>query len=141
MAFNQFKTKYLLAPVALTFLGFVLSVAAEPVINVEPENNSLTTVVLASNQSLLISLLANPSTGFRWGIKNRSELSRCLVIDEQTFQPSNSGKVGTAGKQVWLLQQKCHELKVQVLKFEYRRPWEAQQDAATWVDLNVKFKP
>jgi len=78
-----------------------------------------------SGDLFLIEAESNPSTGYRWVIVNRKQLSKCMqIVKEQIFPTQiENGRVGTPGKQQWQIKTSCPV--VQEVQFEYRRSWEA----------------
>ena len=78
-----------------------------------------------SGDLFLIEVESNPSTGYRWIVVNRKQLSKCIqIVKEQVFPTQmENGRVGAPGKQQWQVKTSCPV--VQELQFEYRRSWEA----------------
>jgi inhibitor of cysteine peptidase len=79
-------------------------------------------VALNANQTLVVHLPRNPSTGFRWALV---EATNPLLKAEglPAYEaPADLKKVGATGTEVWRLRpQRSGQ---QDLRFEYRRPWE-----------------
>ncbi len=82
------------------------------------------TVELATGQTLVVSLVSNPTTGYSWGIM---EVDDAILAQQGEVEyqqdPSSEGLVGAGGTEFFRFSaQKAGET---TLSLGYRRPWEA----------------
>jgi inhibitor of cysteine peptidase len=93
------------------------------------------TIQLRSSQELFVRLPSNPSTGYRWTF---------VVAPGDVLKPAGSpalergNLVGAPGIEVWRF--RPIGTGQQTLRFEYRRPWEAEGVAAQqlWYTVTVR---
>jgi inhibitor of cysteine peptidase len=89
--------------------------------------------------SLIVSLGANPSTGFEW---SDAEISDPTVVTEQSFlyiPPQTDGPtVGAPGKNVWVFD--SQQPRTSIIKMSYSRPWEGGEKDAWTLTINVSVK-
>lgn len=83
-----------------------------------------------------IELASNPSTGHSWKWSNQNEVSIVEKVDFE-FVAENPGLVGGGGKEIWKF--KGARSGSDMLKFEYKRPWE-QNPASESKAIKVKVK-
>jgi inhibitor of cysteine peptidase len=89
-------------------------------------DQSGTSVALASGQDLVVRLPSNPTTGYRWIYVEPKDA--VLRVDGPSSYEAQSagGAAGAGGTEIWKLAP--FKPGQQLLRFEYRRPWE--QDVA-----------
>jgi len=75
---------------------------------------------VASGQALVIRLIANHTTGYRWILA--SDPKGVLTQDGEPSYTPSSGAPGGGGVEAWSFSAKGSGQ--QELRFEYRRPWE-----------------
>lgn len=88
--------------------------------------------------SLVVSLCANPSTGYQWGdvkIGNDSVISQ---TEHNYVSPEAAGVVGASGKDVWSFNSISRG--AATLTFEYSRPWEGGEQNEWTFELSVIVK-
>lgn len=61
------------------------------------EKDSGSTVKVNPGDTIILTLVENPSTGFRWFM----DASRGLILKSDEYEPSGSGLIGAAGKRTW----------------------------------------
>ncbi|RJQ38581.1 MAG: hypothetical protein C4555_04860 [Dehalococcoidia bacterium] len=88
--------------------------------------------------SLIVSLYANPSTGFSWA--ESANITPAGVIEQVSHEYVTPGTdaVGAGGKDVWVFDSK--ETGSAAIGFSYSRPWEGGEKDVWTVTLNVTVK-
>lgn len=61
------------------------------------EKDSGTMAQVNPGDTIVLSLVENPSTGFRWFM----DASRGLILKSDEYEPSGSGLIGAAGTRTW----------------------------------------
>jgi inhibitor of cysteine peptidase len=80
------------------------------------------TVELARGDELVVSLEANPTTGFRWEMADAAS-SVLVAAGEPSFEPRGATSVvGAGGVETWRF--RAERAGQGVLRFVYRRPFE-----------------
>ncbi len=77
---------------------------------------------LRGGQQLLLVLPSNPSTGFRWTIRDAAPEVLSRQGPEVYSNPEEAGLVGSAGQSTWLFQ--ARQKGEGRLQLTYERPWE-----------------
>ena len=89
---------------------------------------------IAVNDSFLVELDSNPTTGFAWKWTNKESVS---IVDSTgtEYIPNAPALIGSGGKEIW----KFIGLKsgTDTIKMEYCRPWD---QASTSVSKNIVVK-
>lgn len=88
--------------------------------------------------SLVVSLCANPSTGYQWGDVKISDDSIISQTEHNYVSPESAGVVGASGKDVWSFNSKSRG--ASTLIFEYSRPWEGGEQNEWTFELSVIVK-
>ena len=84
-------------------------------------------VALASGQDLVVRLPSNPTTGYRWiYVEPKDAVLESRPARRAMRAQSAGGAAGARGTEIWKLAP--FKPGQQLLRFEYRRPWE--QDVA-----------
>ena len=100
-------------------------------------NHIVKNIDLIQPGSLIVSLGANPTTGFEW---------QDVVIDDNTviieqshnYVPPQTDVVGAPGKDVWVFDsQKAGET---IIKMSYSRPWEGGEKDEWTLTISVSVK-
>ena len=102
--------------------------------------NHITKVIeLIRPGSLIVSLGANPTTGFEW---SDAEISDPAVVAEQSFvyvpPQTESTAVGAPGKSVWVFD--SQQPGATTIKMSYSRPWEGGEKDVYTLTINVEVK-
>ena len=103
------------------------------------QNHITKDIELIRPGSLIVSLGANPSTGFEWG---EAEVSNPSVVSEQSHNfvpPQTVGStVGAPGKDVWVFDSIAPG--GATIKMSYSRPWEGGEKDEWTITINVTVK-
>jgi inhibitor of cysteine peptidase len=86
-------------------------------------------------QELLLSLRSNPSTGFRWEVKDAASGVLKSLGPEVYSHPEDAGLVGSAGQSTWRF--KAHTAGRGQLLLVYRQPWEPNVAPAQRFDCPI----
>lgn len=95
-------------------------------------------LALHIGQEVLISLRSNPSTGFRWEVKQAASGVLKSLGPELYSNPEEVGLVGSAGQSSW--RYKAEKAGSGQLLMVYRRPWEADVAPASTFDCQVEVQ-
>jgi predicted secreted protein len=123
----------------IAFLGATSSCwALTPVATQLPETTTKPLIIADNQKKLVVRLTANPTTGFKWFLKNYD--ARYLTpIAHQYLPPQNIKLIGAPGIETFtfLIHQKTMNVpQTGTLDFIYARPWEAlpkQDTILTWI--------
>ena len=88
--------------------------------------------------SLVVSLCANPTTGFEWEEVKIENESIIYQTERNYVSPEDAGVVGASGKEVWSFNSGSSG--TTTLIFEYSRPWEGGEKDEWSVGLTVVVK-
>ena len=88
--------------------------------------------------SLVVSLCANPTTGFEWEEVKIENESSIYQTERNYVSPEDAGVVGASGKEVWSFNSGSSG--TTTLIFEYSRPWEGGEKDEWTVGLTVVVK-
>ena len=93
------------------------------------------TIELRSDQELLVCLPSNPATGYRWSLA--AAPADVLQLEALPAFERSAGTVG-AGIEIWrfTLARKGQ----QILRFDYRLPWEADAPPARQLSFIVTVR-
>ncbi|MEX6504167.1 protease inhibitor I42 family protein [Pseudomonas zhanjiangensis] len=75
-----------------------------------------------SGQQLILTLPSNPTTGFRWLIRDDAAQVLASLGPEVYSNPEDAGLVGSAGQSTWRFQ--ARQAGEGHLRLTYQRPWE-----------------
>ncbi len=90
-----------------------------------------------TKKQFVITLPANPTTGYQWSLVNYDH--SLLTLKESRFLPSKSQLIGAGGKMKFkftIINSKNFPSKTSLL-FKYQRPWE--EKSATFKTVNINF--
>lgn len=93
---------------------------------------------LSSGQQLLLTLPSNPTTGFRWVLRDGAETVLASLGPEVYSNPEDAGLVGSAGLSTWRFTVK--QPGEGRLLLTYQRPWETDVAPAKTFDCAIKAK-
>jgi len=88
--------------------------------------------------SLVVSLCANPTTGFEWEEVKIENESVIYQTERNYVSPDAAGVVGASGKDIWSFNSGSSG--TTTLIFEYSRPWEGGEKDEWTVGLTVVVK-
>lgn len=90
--------------------------------------------ILQQGQVLELQLRSNPTTGYSWQLQPGGEVLQRVAM---TFlpDPHEATVVGSGGTEIW----RFNAVKTgrQILRFEYRRPWEKDTPAAETLSYDI----
>jgi len=91
-------------------------------------DNMKTDYEIAVNESILIALDSNPTTGFAWKWANKESVS-IVDLTGTEYIPDAPALTGSGGKEIW----KFTGLKsgTDTIKLEYCRPWDSTSTVNT----------
>lgn len=93
---------------------------------------------LSSQQTLILTLPSNPTTGFRWQLKETAAPALRSLGPEVYSNPEEVGLVGSAGQSTWRFQAaQPGEGRLLLL---YQRPWETEVAPADTFDCLITVK-
>lgn len=105
-------------------------------------------VTISIDQPLIVHILANPSTGYRWMLSKSQRIKDCLEMindgefinesNSQSILPINSLAVGQPKMQEWILRSHCDE--TFDLQWNNLRPWEKEVLPVQTRQLKVTFQ-
>ena len=85
-------------------------------------------IMLSAKQDhFYIALPTNPTTGYNWFVKSYTD--NVLTIEKQSYQASNTDRVGAGGFTVWSIKLKPEAHKAAYManiQLVYMRPWETK---------------
>jgi inhibitor of cysteine peptidase len=101
------------------------------------QNDITRDIELIRPGSLIVTLGANPTTGFQWG---EAEISDTSVIAQDThnYVEPQSSAVGAPGKDVWVFDSKAPG--TAIITMSYDRPWEGGEKGQWTLTINVTVK-
>jgi inhibitor of cysteine peptidase len=108
------------------------------------QKNIVRDIELVRPGSLIVSLGANPTTGFQWGENATLTTTTGKQIVEQVShsyvepQAGEEPLVGAPGKDVWVFDSKNPG--TTTIKFSYSRPWEGGEKDEWTLTVNVTVK-
>ncbi|WP_339487613.1 protease inhibitor I42 family protein [Pseudomonas sp. EL_65y_Pfl2_R95] len=95
-------------------------------------------LALTPGQQLIISLPSNPTTGFRWVVRDAAPAVLTSLGPEVYSNPEDAGLVGSAGKSTWRYTVK--QPGEGQLLMTYQRPWETEVEPAERFECVIKVK-
>jgi inhibitor of cysteine peptidase len=95
------------------------------------EEQNKATITMGLNNTFILKLDENPTTGFQWNLTT----SPGLVVTADTYQPSSPQLMGSGGVRSWDL--KAVQAGNQEIKAVYKRSWEPVTGNETTFILTV----
>ena len=111
----------LLLPLSLLLLAGCAG--QKPVVSLESEHDCKP-LKLQQGQELVLMLPSNPTTGFRWEIRNPAASVLRSLGPEVYNNPEDAGVVGSAGESTWRF--RVAGSGEDHLQLIYHRPWEPE---------------
>ena len=106
-----------------------------PVVTLEDERECAP-LDLVQGQELVLSLPSNPTTGFRWEMRNPGSPVLRSLGPEVYSNPQDSDLVGSAGVSTWRF--RVVQSGEEHLQLAYRRPWETDVAPEKNFDCPIK---
>lgn len=95
-------------------------------------------LTLDTQQNLILSLPSNPTTGFRWEVRDAAANVLQSLGPEVYSTPESSGLVGAAGISTWRFV--AHAPGEGRLLLTYQQPWEPNVAPAETFDCEIRVK-
>jgi len=121
--FNKALTGFFIFAVTFIFLSAGCKVSSGQ----ESQNPVSTKIEAMVGENAVITLDANHTTGYSWQLAKPVDKDM-LEFVESKYEPSETGLIGSGGKEVWTFKAlQSGETKV---SFKYTRPWETEATPA-----------
>jgi len=101
------------------------------------QNDITRDIELVVPGSLIVTLGANPTTGFSWGEAEISDAS-AVIQDSHNYVEPQSAALGAPGKDVLVFDSKAPG--TATIKMSYNRPWEGGEQDEWTLTINVTVK-
>ena len=126
----------LLLPLGLALLT---ACAQKPTsVTLQQSQQSRCPMTLHGGQQLILTLPSNPTTGFRWVVRDAAPGVLQSLGPEVYSNPEDAGLVGSAGQSTWRFQ--ARQAGEGRLLLTYQRPWETGVAPAKTFDCAVRVK-
>jgi inhibitor of cysteine peptidase len=125
-----------LLPAALTLLSACSQTPST--INLDQEAKNHCPLSMQRGQELTLSLRSNPSTGFRWEVKEAASGVLKSLGKEVYSHPEDAGLVGSAGQSTW--RYKAQNPGNGRLLMIYHQPWEPNVAPASTFDCAISVE-
>jgi inhibitor of cysteine peptidase len=93
---------------------------------------------LRSGQHLILTLPSNPTTGFRWVLRDGASSLLDSLGPEVYSNPEDAGLIGSAGQSTWRFQ--ARQAGAGHLLLTYQRPWETEVAPAKTFDCPIRVQ-
>ncbi|MBS7661518.1 protease inhibitor I42 family protein [Pseudomonas lalucatii] len=130
----MFNAHRLLLPLGLA----LLSACAYQPGSLTVQKQSQCPLRLHSGQQLVLILPSNPTTGFRWVVRDSAAAVLASQGPEVYSNPEDAGLVGSAGQSTWLFN--ARQAGEGRLLLTYQRPWEVEVAPAKSFDCAISVK-
>lgn len=124
----------LLLPLGLALLSACASQPSSQTV----QQQSQCPLRLHSGQYVILTLPSNPTTGFRWVLRDAASNQLDSLGPEVYSNPEDAGLVGSAGQSTWRFQAK--QAGEGHLLLTYQRPWESEVAPAKTFDCSIRVK-
>lgn len=126
----------LLLPLGLALLA---ACAQQPTsLTLHQAQQSNCPLTLRLGQQLILTLPSNPTTGFRWVLRDAAPGVLQSLGPEVYSNPEDAGLVGSAGQSTWRFQ--ARQTGAGHLLLTYQRPWETGVAPAKTFDCSLRVK-
>ncbi len=126
----------LLLPLGLALLAACAQQQTGPVVVQDQQDDC--PLSLEQGQPLVLTLPSNPTTGFRWVVRDAAANVLQSLGPEVYSTPEDAGLVGSAGQSTWRF--KASQSGEGRLHLDYQRPWEADVAPAESFDCQVSVR-
>ncbi len=92
-------------------------------------------ITIVKPGSLIVTLEANPTTGYTWEENADATGNAMTQVSHQFVEPADESVVGAPGKDVWVFD--SVEPGPTTLTFDYSRPWEGGEKGEYTLTINV----
>lgn len=124
----------LLLPFGLALLGACANQPSSQTV----QQQSQCPLRLHSGQYVILTLPSNPTTGFRWVLRDGASNLLDSLGPEVYSNPEDAGLVGSAGQSTWRFQ--ARQAGDGHLLLTYQRPWEVGVAPAKTFDCSIMVK-
>lgn len=93
---------------------------------------------LRSGQQVILTLPSNPTTGFRWVLRDGASSLLDSLGPEVYSNPEDAGLIGSAGQSTWRFQ--ARQTGAGHLLLTYQRPWETEVAPAKTFDCPLRVQ-
>ncbi|MFC0711599.1 protease inhibitor I42 family protein [Azorhizophilus paspali] len=131
----RFALPYLL-PLGLVWLAGCAHDGGNSTVTLEGDNDC--PLHLESRQHLVLTLPSNPSTGYRWQMRESASRVLRSLGPEVYSEAKESGVVGGAGQSTWRFQ--AVQAGQDSLLLVYQRPWEAGREPEKVFDCAISVE-
>lgn len=107
-------------------------------LSLEADTKNHCPLTMYRGQELTLSLRSNPSTGFRWVVKDAANGVLKSLGPEVYSHPEDAGLVGSAGQSTW--RYKAEQLGNGRLLMVYQQPWEPYVVPAKTFDCSIRVE-
>jgi inhibitor of cysteine peptidase len=125
-----------LLPLSLTLLSACSQTPRN--LNLEADGKNHCPLSMYPGQELTLSLRSNPSTGFRWEVKEAASGVLKSLGPEVYSHPEDAGLVGSAGQSTW--RYKALNPGSGRLLMIYQQPWEPNVAPASTFDCQIEVQ-
>ena len=127
----------LLLPCSLALLA-ACSTQPKPSVSVEEKQLGRCPMQLHTGQTLTVTLPSNPTTGFRWEVRDGAANVLQSLGPEVYSNPEDSGLVGAGGLSTWRFT--AREPGEGRLLLTYQQPWEQNVPPAQTFECEIRVK-
>ncbi|KFF34227.1 protease inhibitor I42 family protein [Pseudomonas paraeruginosa] len=122
----SFSPSRLLLPLSIAVLAGCAG-QQKPVVSLD-DADDCSPLKLTQGQKLVLTLPSNPTTGFRWELRNPAAGVLRRLGPEVYSNPDDNGLVGSGGESTWRFRAAASG--TDRLELVYRRPWEKDAEPA-----------
>lgn len=105
-------------------------------VTLQQNQQSKCPLTLYSGQQMILHMPSNPTTGFRWLIRDSAANVLQSLGPEVYSNPEDAGLVGSAGQSTWRYQ--AQQNGNGRLLMHYQRPWEVGVAPAKTIDCQIE---
>ncbi|MDF3931477.1 protease inhibitor I42 family protein [Pseudomonas citronellolis] len=109
----------------------------KPVVSLD-DDKDCKPLELHTGQELVLTLPSNPTTGFRWEVRDPASGVLASLGPEVYSNPEDNGLVGSAGESTWRF--RVTGAGEGRLQLAYHRPWEAEVAPERTFDCALKVR-
>lgn len=107
-------------------------------VTLQQNQQSKCPLTLYSGQQLILQMPSNPTTGFRWILRDAAPGALQSLGPEVYSNPEDAGLVGSAGQSTWRFQ--ARQAGAGRLLLTYQRPWETGVAPAHTFDCALRIE-
>ncbi|MDH4583152.1 peptidase inhibitor I42 [Pseudomonas sp. BN415] len=133
---NFVPSPRLLLPLGLALLTACAQQKTGPMVVQDQQDDC--PLSLNQGQPLVLTLPSNPTTGFRWVVRDAATNVLQSLGPEVYSTPEDAGLVGSAGQSTWRF--KASQPGEGRLHLDYQRPWENDVAPAESFDCQISVK-